>query len=67
MGDKGRFYEAPTDGLRRSAPAALRNREHIAEVLRQWLPDRGLVLEIASGTGIRACTSIELRRVHSHG
>jgi len=51
MGDKGRFYEAPTDGLRRSAPAALRNRAHIAEVLRQWLPDRGLVLEIASGTG----------------
>lgn len=51
MGEKGRFYEAPADGLRRSAPAALRNREHIAEVLRDWLPDHGLVLEIASGTG----------------
>ena len=51
MGDKGRFYEAPSDGFRRSAPAALRNREPIAEVLREWLPERGLVLEIASGTG----------------
>ena len=51
MGDKRRFYEAPADGLRRSAPAALRNREPIAEVLREWLPERGLVLEIASGTG----------------
>jgi len=34
-----------------SAPAALRNREPIAEVLRGVLPTRGLVLEIASGTG----------------
>jgi hypothetical protein len=51
MVDKRRFYEAPTDGARRSAPAALRNREPIAEVLAEWLPDSGLVLEIASGTG----------------
>jgi Protein of unknown function (DUF938) len=51
MGDRRRFYEAPSDGLRRSAPAALRNREPIAEVLREWLPESGLVLEIASGTG----------------
>ena len=29
----------------------LRNREPIAEVLGDWLPERGLVLEIASGTG----------------
>lgn len=50
-----RFYEAPAGtGQRRSAPAALRNREPIAEVLREWLPDRGLVLEIASGTGEHA-------------
>ncbi|HET7576749.1 MAG TPA: DUF938 domain-containing protein [Sphingomicrobium sp.] len=50
-----RFYEAPagTD-QRRSAPAALRNREPIAGVLGEWLPDRGLVLEIASGTGEHA-------------
>ena len=47
-----RFYEAPLgDDRRRSAPAALRNREPIAEVLAGWLPKSGLVLEIASGTG----------------
>ena len=46
-----RFYEAAEAGSRRSAPAAVRNREPITEVLRQWLPERGLVLEIASGTG----------------
>jgi hypothetical protein len=46
-----RFYEAPSVGARRSAPAALRNREPIAEVLADWLPTSGLVLEVASGTG----------------
>ena len=46
-----RFYEAPADGARRSAPAALRNREPIADVLAGWLPKTGLVLEVASGTG----------------
>ena len=54
MGDKRRFYEAPAAGERRSAPAALRNREPIAEVLRDWLPSTGLVLEIASGSGEHA-------------
>ena len=54
MSDTRRFYEAPTAGARRSAPAALRNREPIAEVLGEWLPERGLVLEIASGTGEHA-------------
>lgn len=50
-----RFYEAPAGaGQCRSAPAALRNREPIAEVLGDWLPARGLVLEIASGTGEHA-------------
>ena len=52
--ETGRFYEAPAEGPRRSAPAALRNREPIAEILREWLPGRGLVLEIASGTGEHA-------------
>lgn len=47
----GRFYESSAQGPRRSAPAVLRNREPIAEVLRGWLPPSGLVLEIASGTG----------------
>ena len=47
----GRFYEETGPDARRSAPAALRNREPIAEVLRDWLPAKGLVLEVASGTG----------------
>ena len=54
MSDERRFYEAPAAGQRRSAPAALRNREPIAAVLREWLPDNGLVLEVASGTGEHA-------------
>ena len=40
--------------MKRSAPAALRNREPIAEVLREWLPQSGTVLELASGTGEHA-------------
>ena len=49
-----RFYEAPAEGVRRSAPAALRNREPLADVLAGWLPERGAVLEIASGSGEHA-------------
>ena len=51
MTDTRRFYEAPASGLKRSAPAALRNREPIRTVLAEWLPKSGLVLEIASGSG----------------
>ena len=54
MTDERRFYEAPAAGQRRSAPAATRNREPIADVLSEWLPASGLVLEIASGTGEHA-------------
>ena len=54
MSDDRRFYEDSSRGVRRSAPAALRNREPIAEMLREWLPPSGLVLEIASGTGEHA-------------
>lgn len=50
-----RFYEAPTGAdARRSAPAALRNVGPIGDVLADWLPDTGLVLEVASGTGEHA-------------
>ena len=54
MTDERRFYEAAAAGIRRSAPAALRNREPIAAVLAEWLPARGTVVEIASGTGEHA-------------
>jgi hypothetical protein len=54
VSDERRFYEAAASGAQRSAPATLRNREPIAEVLREWLPEHGLVLEIASGTGEHA-------------
>jgi SAM-dependent methyltransferase len=40
-----------TDYHRRSAPHVERNAEPIADVLRDALPVRGLVLEVASGTG----------------
>lgn len=40
--------------VKQRAPAALRNREPIAEVLAQELPASGTVLEIASGTGEHA-------------
>lgn len=40
--------------MKRHAPATLRNAEPIAAVLSQELPERGTVLEIASGTGEHA-------------
>ncbi len=40
-----------TDDARRSSPAAARNRDPILAVLTRHLPQRGLVLEIASGSG----------------
>jgi hypothetical protein len=40
--------------VRRRAPAAARNVEPIGDVLAEWLPKSGLVLEIASGTGEHA-------------
>ena len=52
--DQRRCYESSAGGARRSAPAALRNRGAIASVLEDWLPQSGLVLEIASGTGEHA-------------
>jgi hypothetical protein len=52
--DDRRFYEAPVAGVRRSAPAVARNREPIADVLAEWLPESGVVLELASGSGEHA-------------
>jgi SAM-dependent methyltransferase len=40
--------------MKRTAPATARNREPIAAVLRQVLPEAGAVLEIASGSGEHA-------------
>ena len=40
--------------MRREAPAAARNRQPILNTLRAHLPPRGVVLEIASGTGEHA-------------
>lgn len=40
--------------MKRSAPAAARNRDPILSILRRWLPETGLVLEVASGTGEHA-------------
>lgn len=45
--------DEPNDA-RRHAPATTRNREFILGVLRRHLPPRGLVLEIASGSGEHA-------------
>jgi len=39
-------------GTLRSHPAAMRNREYIADVLRSVLPDNGLIFEVGSGTGV---------------
>ncbi len=46
-----RAGEAPAQGDRRHAPATLRNRDAIVAVLEGVLPERGTVLEIASGSG----------------
>jgi len=43
--------DAAQEGSKRYAPATLRNRDAIATVLRQVLPARGTVLEVASGSG----------------
>lgn len=40
-----------TNDARLHAPSAARNRDPILDVLRRHLPDRGLVLEVASGSG----------------
>ena len=44
----------PTAAAKRHAPATLRNREPLLNVLREVLPERGRVLEIAAGSGEHA-------------
>lgn len=46
-----RFTDAVNSDERRVAPAAARNVDHIIAVLERWLPRRGTVVEVASGTG----------------
>ena len=45
------FIEDAGPEARKFAPATLRNRNPITEVLRNFLPSSGLVLELASGSG----------------
>jgi hypothetical protein len=52
--DRVRAMPSPESDPRRHAPHALRNRAPILEVLRRVLPESGLVLEIASGSGEHA-------------
>lgn len=46
--------DTATPGEQRHAPATMRNRDAIVALLRDILPDRGTILEIASGTGEHA-------------
>lgn len=50
----GELGKATARDDRRHAPATARNRAPIAAVLAEWLPPRGRVLELASGTGEHA-------------
>ncbi|WP_313535721.1 DUF938 domain-containing protein [Sphingomonas sp.] len=51
MSDRDRSWLAPPEGVRRHAPATLRNRAAIATMLGELLPAAGAVLEVASGSG----------------
>jgi hypothetical protein len=48
------FELAPDGAARRTAPHVARNVEPITDVLRGILPDEGMVLEVASGSGEHA-------------
>ncbi len=54
MTDPKPFVFDDTDEAKRFAPATQRNRDVIVDMLRPLLPERGVVLEVASGTGEHA-------------
>lgn len=54
MVDPAPWIPGEVAGERKHAPATLRNRMAIADVLREVLPRSGVVLEIASGSGEHA-------------
>jgi hypothetical protein len=54
QGTPPRHMAAMVEDARRHAPATLRNRDAILGVLHDVLPARGLVLEVASGSGEHA-------------
>lgn len=54
MTDSTPWIAAEAEGVRKHAPATLRNRMAIADVLRGELPRSGTVLEVASGSGEHA-------------
>ena len=51
MNTGGPGPDTMSDDPRREAPAVARNRAVILDALRPLLPPRGLLLEVASGTG----------------
>lgn len=51
MSDPTPFVFEPSAEAKRYAPATERNRDAITNVLKTVLPDHGMVVEIASGTG----------------
>ncbi|KWV90507.1 DUF938 domain-containing protein [Erythrobacter sp. YT30] len=54
MSNKASMDDVSEQGAKQHAPATLRNRDAILGVLRQELPEWGVVLEIASGSGEHA-------------
>ena len=61
--DERRFYEAPAAGARRSAPAALRNREPIAEVLARMAAGRAASCsKLPAGPASMRCISPSVSR-----
>ena len=54
MADKRKPVERQAQDRKQFAPACERNRSYILEVLKEWLPQNGKLLEVGSGTGQHA-------------